>query len=254
MTATTTTTTMRAVVRDHYGSADVLRVAPASALVGEISPPGDKSVSHRAVLFGALADGAVDVDGFGAGADTRSTIAAVEQLGARVELLDDRPTRLRVHGVGLRGLRAPEGPIEMRVTADDHVVNLAVSDRACHLFTMLGVAGVGKSRLAAEFLREVDATVGTDERPDLHGVQDRPAADEVDMQADLEPALGAREGGTLLAVRKGDEQRRGANDAVPMRVEHAPGHPGRDAEIVSRDDDRVQESATWVARSAGIGN
>jgi 3-phosphoshikimate 1-carboxyvinyltransferase len=92
---------------------DVLRVAPASALIGEISPPGDKSVSHRAVLFGALADGTVEVDGFGAGADTLSTIAAVEQLGARVERLDDGPTRLRVHGVGLRGLRAPEGPIDV---------------------------------------------------------------------------------------------------------------------------------------------
>jgi 3-phosphoshikimate 1-carboxyvinyltransferase len=65
------------------------------------------------VLFGALADGTVDVDGFGAGADTRSTIAAVEQLGARVELLDDGPTRLRVHGVGLRGLRAPDCPIDV---------------------------------------------------------------------------------------------------------------------------------------------
>jgi 3-phosphoshikimate 1-carboxyvinyltransferase len=92
---------------------DILRVAPASALVGEISPPGDKSVSHRAVLFGAIADGVVEVDGFGAGADTMSTIAAVEQLGARVEQLDDGPTRLRVHGVGLRGLRAPDGPIDV---------------------------------------------------------------------------------------------------------------------------------------------
>ena len=93
--------------------ADVLRVAPASALVGEVSPPGDKSVSHRAVLLGALADGSVEVDGFGAGADTLSTIAAVEQLGARVEQLDDGPTRLRVHGVGLRGLRAPDRPIDV---------------------------------------------------------------------------------------------------------------------------------------------
>ena len=84
-----------------------------SALVGEVSPPGDKSVSHRAVLLGALADGTVEVDGFGAGADTLSTIAAVEQLGARVEQLDDGPTRLRVHGVGLRGLRAPDGPIDV---------------------------------------------------------------------------------------------------------------------------------------------
>jgi 3-phosphoshikimate 1-carboxyvinyltransferase len=92
---------------------DVLRVAPASALIGEISPPGDKSVSHRAVLFGALADGPVEVEGFGAGADTLSTIAAMEQLGVRIERLDDGPTRLRVHGVGLRGLKAPDRPIDV---------------------------------------------------------------------------------------------------------------------------------------------
>src|SRR5258705_142266 len=72
-----------------------------------------KAVSHRRVLFGALAEGPVEVDGFGAGADTRSTIAAVEQLGARVDVLDDGATRLRVHGVGLRGLRAPDGPIDV---------------------------------------------------------------------------------------------------------------------------------------------
>ena len=92
---------------------DVLRVAPASALVGEISPPGDKSVSHRAVMLGALAEGPVEIDGFGAGADTLSTIAAMEQLGARVERLDDGPTRLRVHGVGLRGLQVPDRPIDV---------------------------------------------------------------------------------------------------------------------------------------------
>jgi 3-phosphoshikimate 1-carboxyvinyltransferase len=92
---------------------DVLRVEPASALIGEVSPPGDKSVSHRAVLFGALADGPVEIEGFGAGADTLSTIAAMEQLGVRIERLDDGPTRLRVHGVGLRGLRAPGRPIDV---------------------------------------------------------------------------------------------------------------------------------------------
>jgi 3-phosphoshikimate 1-carboxyvinyltransferase len=92
---------------------DTLRVAPASALIGEISPPGDKSVSHRAVMLGGLADGPVEIDGFGAGADTLSTIAAMEQLGVRVERLDDGPTRLRVHGVGMRGLVAPDRPIDV---------------------------------------------------------------------------------------------------------------------------------------------
>ena len=70
---------------------------------------GDKSISHRALLLGAVSDGTTEVSGFGANADTLATLAAVESLGARVERLDEACTRLRVHGCGLRGLRAPEG-------------------------------------------------------------------------------------------------------------------------------------------------
>jgi 3-phosphoshikimate 1-carboxyvinyltransferase len=92
---------------------DRVRVDPAGALVGDLSVPGDKSVSHRAVLVGAICDGEVEVEGFGASDDTRSTIRAVEAMGARVEALDDDLTRLRVHGRGLRGLREPAGPIDV---------------------------------------------------------------------------------------------------------------------------------------------
>jgi 3-phosphoshikimate 1-carboxyvinyltransferase len=153
--------------------ADVLRVAPASALVGEISPPGDKSVSHRAVLLGALADGAVEIDGFGAGADTRSTIAAVEQLGARVELLDDDLTRLRVHGVGLRGLRAPEGPIDVgnAGTLLRLLVGILVGQDGT--FTLDGDESIRRrpvDRVAIP-LREMGATiVDSDGRPPLQVV------------------------------------------------------------------------------------
>jgi len=84
--------------------ADRLEVAPAAALVGELAVPGDKSISHRALLLGAVADGTTEVSGFGANADTLATLAAVESLGARVERLDESTTRLRVHGCGLRGL------------------------------------------------------------------------------------------------------------------------------------------------------
>ncbi len=93
--------------------ADRLEVAPAAALVGELAVPGDKSISHRALLLGAVADGTTEVSGFGANADTLATLAAVESLGARVERLDEATTRLRVHGCGLRGLQAPEGPIDV---------------------------------------------------------------------------------------------------------------------------------------------
>ena len=79
-----------------------MKVEPAGALVGHIAVPGDKSISHRAVLIGALCEGETRVQGFGRSADTESTIAAVRTLGVDVdEVAEDE---LLVHGVGLRGL------------------------------------------------------------------------------------------------------------------------------------------------------
>jgi 3-phosphoshikimate 1-carboxyvinyltransferase len=87
-----------------------MKVEPAGALVGHIAVPGDKSISHRAVLIGALCDGDTTVRGFGRAADTESTIAAVRMLGVEVDEVS--VDELVVHGVGLRGLRAPEAPID----------------------------------------------------------------------------------------------------------------------------------------------
>jgi 3-phosphoshikimate 1-carboxyvinyltransferase len=86
------------------------RVEPAGSLVGHIAVPGDKSISHRAVLIGALSDGETHVRGFGRSADTQSTIDAVRALGVQVaEVAEDE---LVVHGAGLRGLQAPDAPID----------------------------------------------------------------------------------------------------------------------------------------------
>jgi 3-phosphoshikimate 1-carboxyvinyltransferase len=87
-----------------------MKVEPAGTLVGHIAVPGDKSISHRAVLIGALCDGDTTVRGFGRAADTESTIAAVRMLGVEVDEVS--VDELVVHGVGLRGLRAPEAPID----------------------------------------------------------------------------------------------------------------------------------------------
>src|SRR6266545_4243035 len=87
-----------------------MRIEPAGALVGHIAVPGDKSISHRAVLIGALCEGETQVRGFGRSADTESTIAAARALGVEVDDLDD--DELVVHGAGLRGLRAPDAPID----------------------------------------------------------------------------------------------------------------------------------------------
>jgi 3-phosphoshikimate 1-carboxyvinyltransferase len=87
-----------------------VRVEPAAAIHGHIAVPGDKSLSHRAVLLAAVADGECRISGFGRSGDTEATIAAVRELGVRVYEADDET--LRVFGVGLRGLRPPAAAID----------------------------------------------------------------------------------------------------------------------------------------------
>jgi 3-phosphoshikimate 1-carboxyvinyltransferase len=87
-----------------------MKIEPASALRGHIAVPGDKSISHRAVLLGAIGDGETSVRGFGRSGDTEATIAAVRALGVTVH--EDEVDALRIEGAGLRGLRAPEAAID----------------------------------------------------------------------------------------------------------------------------------------------
>ncbi len=82
-----------------------MRIEPVAALEGHLAVPGDKSISHRALLLGAISEGQTVVRGFGRSADTESTLAAVRALGVRV---DEDGDELVVHGVGLRGLRSAE--------------------------------------------------------------------------------------------------------------------------------------------------
>ncbi|MBD0330060.1 MAG: 3-phosphoshikimate 1-carboxyvinyltransferase [Thermoleophilia bacterium] len=86
------------------------RIEPAGAVVGHIAVPGDKSISHRAVLLGAVAEGETRVEGFGRSADTEATVAAARALGAQVE--EEDVDRLVLRGRGLRGLAEPRGPID----------------------------------------------------------------------------------------------------------------------------------------------
>ncbi len=86
-------------------------IAPGGALHGTLRVPGDKSVSHRAVMLGALAQGDTTVDGFLEGADSLATLAAFEAMGVTVE--HPAPGRLVVHGRGLDGLRDPGRPLDL---------------------------------------------------------------------------------------------------------------------------------------------
>ncbi len=79
-------------------------------LRGELTAPGDKSVSHRAVLLGAVNDGPVHVTGFLSSADTEATVRAVQALGVQVER---QAGDLFVHGQGWDGLREPDDIIDV---------------------------------------------------------------------------------------------------------------------------------------------
>jgi 3-phosphoshikimate 1-carboxyvinyltransferase len=87
-----------------------MRIEPAATLRGHIAVPGDKSISHRAVLLGAIAEGETSVRGFGRSGDTEATVAAVRALGVIVH--EDDVDTLRVEGAGLRGLRESGEPID----------------------------------------------------------------------------------------------------------------------------------------------
>jgi 3-phosphoshikimate 1-carboxyvinyltransferase len=87
-----------------------MRVEPAGQMAGELEVPGDKSVSHRAVMLASLCAGPVAVRGFGVSADTLSTVEAFRTLGVEIER---DGAELTVAGRGLRGLRAPEEPIDV---------------------------------------------------------------------------------------------------------------------------------------------
>jgi len=84
---------------------------PVSELTGRMNVPGDKSVSHRALMLGAIAEQPVTVKGFLEGEDCIATRRALEQMGAEIETLDRG--HLRVHGRGPEGLSAPAAPLDL---------------------------------------------------------------------------------------------------------------------------------------------
>ena len=86
-------------------------VAPAAAFAGEVTVPGDKSISHRALMLGAIASGTTHVTGFLEGEDCLATLRAVQGCGVKVSR--PAPGEVVVEGVGLRGLAAPPDALDM---------------------------------------------------------------------------------------------------------------------------------------------
>lgn len=79
-------------------------------LRGTLSVPGDKSISHRGVMFGSIAKGTTELTGFLDGADCRSTIACFRAMGIKIEQVKDH---VMIHGNGLHGLQAPTSMLDV---------------------------------------------------------------------------------------------------------------------------------------------
>ena len=86
-------------------------VQAGGTLQGNIRVPGDKSISHRAIMLGALAEGITEINGFLDGDDCLATLNAFRQMGVRIDELEKN--KLRVYGVGLHGLKQPKDDLMM---------------------------------------------------------------------------------------------------------------------------------------------
>lgn len=150
---------------------DIIVSGAGSGLVGELRLPTDKSISHRAVLLAAMAEGESFLIGVLDSADVRATIGAVSALGASVELehADERGLRLRVRGWGASGPTQPDAPIDCGNSGT--TVRLLAGVLAGYAIdvTLTGDSSLSArpmERVAAP-LREMGADIATSERGTL---------------------------------------------------------------------------------------
>jgi 3-phosphoshikimate 1-carboxyvinyltransferase len=177
-------------------------VAPGGTVAGTFTVPGDKSISHRALMLGALAHGETRISGFLDGEDCLATLRALSALGVRIE----RPqaTALRVYGSGAAGLSAARAPLDMGNAGT--AMRLMIGLLAPQTFdsTLIGDASLMRRPMerVAEPLRRMGARIDTQSgrppvvihgSPQLHGIDyTLPVASAQVKSALLLAALAAR--------------------------------------------------------------
>ncbi|WP_277374484.1 bifunctional prephenate dehydrogenase/3-phosphoshikimate 1-carboxyvinyltransferase [Pseudomonas sp. AA-38] len=156
---------------DAMHSTDLIFLAkPGSSLAGRIRVPGDKSISHRSIMLGSLAEGTTEVEGFLEGEDALATLQAFRDMGVVIE--GPHHGRVTIHGVGLHGLKAPAGPLYMGNSGTS--MRLLSGLLAAQPFdtTLTGDASLSKRPMnrVAKPLREMGAVIetGAEGRPPLH--------------------------------------------------------------------------------------
>lgn len=99
----------QAYVTNNSDQQVIFHMQPGGSVRGDIRVPGDKSISHRSIMLGALAEGITEVKGFLEGEDSLATLQAFRDMGVTIEGPENG--LVRIHGVGLHGLQAPRGPL-----------------------------------------------------------------------------------------------------------------------------------------------
>lgn len=142
---------------------------PGGHASGHIRVPGDKSISHRSIMLGSLAEGVTEVEGFLEGEDALATIQAFRDMGVVIE--GPHHGRVTIHGVGLHGLQAPPGPLYLGNSGTS--MRLLSGLLAAQPFdtVLTGDASLSKRPMnrVAKPLREMGAVIetGPDGRPPL---------------------------------------------------------------------------------------
>ncbi|MCY1504599.1 3-phosphoshikimate 1-carboxyvinyltransferase [compost metagenome] len=155
---------------DAMNSNDLIFLAnPGGSLSGRIRVPGDKSISHRSIMLGSLAEGTTEVEGFLEGEDALATLQAFRDMGVVIE--GPHHGRVTIHGVGLHGLQAPPGPLYLGNSGTS--MRLLSGLLAAQPFdtTLTGDASLSKRPMnrVAKPLREMGAVIetGPEGRPPL---------------------------------------------------------------------------------------
>ncbi|MBB1519194.1 bifunctional prephenate dehydrogenase/3-phosphoshikimate 1-carboxyvinyltransferase [Aquipseudomonas guryensis] len=156
---------------DAMHSNDLIYLAnPGGSLSGRIRVPGDKSISHRSIMLGSLAEGTTEVEGFLEGEDALATLQAFRDMGVVIE--GPHHGKVTVHGVGLHGLKPPPGPLYLGNSGTS--MRLLSGLLAAQPFdtVLTGDASLSKRPMnrVAKPLREMGAVIETaaEGRPPMH--------------------------------------------------------------------------------------
>lgn len=145
-------------------------VAPGGKLTGELRVPGDKSISHRSVMLGALAEGATTATGLLEGEDVLCTVAAFRAMGVAID--GPRAGKVQITGVGLHGLKAPSAALDMGNSGTAMRLMAGILAGQSFDSTLIGDASLSKRPMkrVADPLNAMGARIEPSEggRPPLH--------------------------------------------------------------------------------------